>query len=136
MPIRIEIGPKDAQKKQVILVRRDTFEKEACMISDLSSRLPQLINKMSMELREKALKRMKRRIYRVADLEKANQLLKKRAGIVELLWCGDAKCGHKLEEQVNATLLGTPVDIKEKIEGKCIVCSKKASDLVRVAIAY
>ena len=136
VPIRIEIGPKDVQKKQVILVHRDTFEKEACKISDLPFRVPQLINEMSMELREKAWKQMKKRIYRVADLEKANQLLKKRAGIVELLWCGDAKCGHELEEQVNATLLGTPVDVKKKIEGKCIVCGRKASGLVRLAIAY
>jgi prolyl-tRNA synthetase len=136
VPIRIEIGPQDIQKDQVILVRRDTFKKEACKITDLPSRLPQLINKMSKELREKAWKEMKKRVYRVDNLEKANQLLKKRAGVVELLWCGDAECGHKLEDRVNATLLGTPVDVEEKIEGKCVVCGREALSLVRVAIAY
>ncbi len=136
VPIRIEIGPKDIQKEQVILVRRDTFKKEAFRISDLPSRLPQLMDQMSIEMRGKAMSWMKTRIYRVHSLEKANELVKKRVGIVELLWCGGEECGHKLEERVNASLLGTPVDIEEKIEGNCLVCGKKAANLVRVATAY
>jgi len=136
VPIRIEIGPKDVEKKQIILVRRDLFKKEACKISDLPSRLPQLIDMMSIELREKAWKWAKERVYRVDSLEKANELLRNRAGIVELLWCGEEECGHELEERVNASLLGTPVDIKEKIVGKCLVCKKKASNIVRLAITY
>ena len=79
---------------------------------------------------------MKTRIYRVDCLKKANELLKKKAGVMEFLWCGEEKCGHKLEEHINAKLLGIPVDIEEKIQGKCVVCSKKASNLVWVAIAY
>ena len=136
VPVRIEIGPKDVQKRQVILVRRDTFRKEACKISDLPSRLPKLIDQMSIEMREKAWEWMETRIYKVNSLEKANNLLKKKAGIVELLWCGEEECGHKLEEHVNAKLLGMPVDIEEKIEGKCLICGGKASSLVRVAMTY
>lgn len=136
VPIRIEIGPKDVQKEQIILVRRDTFKKEACKISNLSSRLPQLIDMMSSELREKAWKWAKERVFRVDNLEKANELLRDRAGIVELLWCGEEECGHELEERVNASLLGTPVDIIEKIVGKCLVCQKQASNIVRLAITY
>ncbi len=136
IPVRLEIGPKDVEKEQVTLVRRDTFEKEACKTSDLPTKLPRLMKQMSEELREKAWKWMKTRTYRVDNMEKANELLKKKAGIVELPWCGNAECGHKLEEHINATLLGTPVDAEEKIEGKCAVCGKKASSIVRVAIAY
>ncbi|MCW3984933.1 MAG: proline--tRNA ligase [Candidatus Bathyarchaeota archaeon] len=136
VPIRIEIGPKDVKKEQVVFVRRDTFKKEACRISDLSSRLRQLMDQMSIEMRERAWEWMRKRIYRVDSLEKADELLKKRAGILELLWCGDAGCGHEIEELVSAKLLGTPVDFEEKIEGKCVVCGKKASSFVRAAIAY
>jgi len=136
VPIRIEIGQKDVQKEQVILVRRDIFKKEACKTSDLQSRLPQLIDQMSTEMCDKAWRWMKTRIHRVDSLEEANKLLKKRAGILELFWCGEEECGHKLEERVNASLLGTPVDVEERIEGKCLVCGKKATGLVRVAITY
>ncbi len=136
VPIRIEIGPKDIQKEQVTLVRRDTFKREACKLSILSSRLPKVVEQMSAELREKAWKWMRKRVHRVDSLEKSNELLKKRAGIVELLWCGDAECGHEIEEHIKASLLGTPIDIEENIEGNCVACGKEASSLVRVAIAY
>ncbi len=79
---------------------------------------------------------MRKRVHRVDSLEKSNELLKKRAGIVELLWCGDAECGHEIEEHIKASLLGTPIDIEENIEGNCVACGKEASSLVRVAIAY
>ncbi|UCE96430.1 MAG: proline--tRNA ligase [Candidatus Bathyarchaeota archaeon] len=136
VPIRIEIGPMDIQKKQVTIVRRDTFKRETCKISDLPSRLHKLVDHMSTELRKKGWKWMGKRMYRVNSLEKANELLKRRAGIVELPWCGEYDCGHEIEERVNASLLGTPVDINEKIKGKCPICGKTVSGLVRMAVAY
>lgn len=136
VPIRVEIGPKDVQKGQVTIVRRDTFEKATCKISDVTAQLPKMANQMSIELRERAWEWMKERVHRIDNLEEAKELLKRRAGIVELLWCGNAACGHRLEEHANATLLGTSVDIEEKVEGKCVVCGRKASSIVRVSIAY
>lgn len=136
VPIRIEIGPKDIQNEQVTIVRRDTFSREACKMTSLPQRLPEIINQMQIELREKAWGWMNKRIHRAKTLSEANELLKKRAGIVELSWCGNPDCGRKVEEYVNAKLLGTPLDLEEKVEGDCVVCSKKASTLVRVAVAY
>ncbi len=136
VPIRVEIGPKDVQKQQVTLVRRDIFKKDACKTSDLPAWLPKIIDQMSIELREKAWRWMKKQIHRVSDLEKANKLLKEKAGIVELSWCESAECGHRIEERVGARLLGTPVDMKDKVECRCVACGKKASNIVRVSIAY
>ena len=79
---------------------------------------------------------MKDHVYRVESLEEAKQLLRKRAGIVEVLWCNRAECGHRLEEEVDARVLGVPVDTEEKIDGKCVVCGRKAEHVVRAAIAY
>jgi prolyl-tRNA synthetase len=136
IPIRIEIGPKDVQKEQVVLVRRDDFKKEACSINELPTRLPRLMETMSAEMREKAREWMKAHIHRVNSLEEANMLLRKKAGIVELPWCGDTECGHQLEGKVDARLLGTPLDIDDKIDRKCAVCGKKTLNLVRIAVAY
>jgi len=136
VPIRMEIGPRDVEKEQVILVRRDNFQKEACRITDLPKRLPQLAEQITTELREKAQAWANAHVHRVDTSERANELLKRKAGIVELPWCGDTECGHQLEERVNARMLGTPLDCKEKTEGKCAVCGKKTSSLVRMAVAY
>ena len=79
---------------------------------------------------------MKTRIHRVDTLEEARKLLEGRAGIVELSWCGNEECGHRLEEQVHAKVLGTPLDMVEEIKSNCIMCGSRALNLVRVAVAY
>jgi prolyl-tRNA synthetase len=79
---------------------------------------------------------MKERIFRVNTVSEAKTLLKRKAGIVEVPWCGKDVCGHNLEEQVQARLLGTPEDATKVANGKCVVCGEQASNVVRVALAY
>jgi len=136
VPIRIEIGPRDVKKKEVTVARRDTFEKQTCNMDKLVAAVNKIMKVMTQDMRERAWKWMNEHVYRVDRLEEANRLLRKRAGIVEVTWCGNEDCGHKLEEEVNARVLGTPVDLKEKVVGNCVVCGKKAKNIVRVAVAY
>lgn len=136
VPIRIEVGPRDMKQKEVTVVRRDTFEKQTCKASKIVVVVNEVMKTMTEDMRERAWTWMNERVYRVDRLDEANRLLKKRAGIVEVPWCGNEGCGHKLEEAVDARVLGTPVDLKEKAAGNCIVCGKKAKDIVRVAVAY
>jgi prolyl-tRNA synthetase len=136
VPIRIEIGPRDLEKNEVTIVRRDTLERQSFAMDDIEATVNELMEKMTLDLQQKAWQWMRQRILRVNSLEEARKLLKKRAGVVEVLWCGNPECGHKLEEEVNARVLGTPEDLEEKIEGKCAACGKKAKDSLRAAIAY
>jgi len=136
VPIRIEIGPRDVKKKEITAVRRDTLEKQTCKTDKIVAVVKKTMKTMTHDMQEKAWQWMNEHVYRVDKLEEANRLLKKRAGIVEVPWCGNEHCGHKLEEEVNARVLGTPMDLKEKVVGNCAVCGKKAKDIVRVAVAY
>jgi prolyl-tRNA synthetase len=136
VPIRIEIGPRDVKQKEVTIVRRDTFEKQRCKTDKLVEAVNEIMNTMTQTMREKAWEGMNRHIQKVDKLEEANRMLRKRTGIVEVLWCGNEDCGHKLEEKVNARVLGTPMDSKEKVKGNCVICGKKAKDILRVGIAY
>jgi prolyl-tRNA synthetase len=136
VPVRIEIGPRDLKNKEVTLVRRDTMEKQTCKMTKLMEIVENIMKTMTADMQQKAWKWMKEHVYRVSTLEEANRLLAERAGIVEVAWCGSENCGHKLEEQVNARVLGTPEDLKEKAKGHCVVCGKKAEEIVRVAVAY
>ncbi len=136
VPIRIEIGSRDIQKTQVTVVRRDNFQKEAINIIDLSSRLPEMINQVSIDLKEKAWTWLRAHTFRVATVEEADKLLKRRAGIVELPWCGKPECGHDLEERVHAKVLGIPAETHENTQDCCAMCGESSSSLVRVAVAY
>jgi len=136
VPIRVEIGPRDVKLEKVTIVRRDTLEKQTCKTTETVGVVKQTLKSMLDDMQRKAWQWMNEHVYRVDKLEEANRLLKKRAGIVEVPWCGNEDCGHKLEEEVNARVLGTPEDLREKVVGTCVVCGNKAKDIVRVAIAY
>lgn len=135
-PLRIEVGPRDVEKNEATIVRRDTLEKRTCKLNELVSAVRELFEIMGEDLRRKAWRWMDEHVFRVSDLKEAKNLLKKRAGIVEVLWCGNDECGHKLEEEVNARVLGTPMDLKDDISGSCVICGNKAKNVVRVAVAY
>ncbi len=136
VPIRVEIGPRDVEKGETIIVRRDTFEKTSVKLDELTDHIEMLMKKIAEEMREKAWKWMKEHIHKTDNLDEVKQLLKNRAGIVEVPWCGETNCGLKMEEEINGKVLGIPMDEKEKASGNCIVCGKKAQKVVRVAVAY
>lgn len=136
VPIRIEIGPEDVKHGNVTIVRRDTLEKHTVKAGELKTALREIIKKMGEDLRRKAWEWMEKHVHRVSSLDEARRLLTKRAGIVEVYWCGSERCGRKFEEVVNARVLGTPEDKKETISGNCVVCGNRAKHIVRVAIAY
>jgi len=136
VPIRLEIGPRDIERNEVTVVRRDTLEKQTCKRDQLKAFLDSVMEKTTLDMRKKASQWTRQHVYRTEKLEEAKTLLEKRAGIVEVFWCGNAECGHKLEEITNVRVLGTPEDIEEETHGKCVVCGKKTSTIVRTAIAY
>jgi prolyl-tRNA synthetase len=133
--IRVEIGPRDIEKCEATVVRRDTLEKQTCKRKELTEFLNKIAEEMTGELKRRAWQWTRQHVFRAEKLEEAKKLLQKRAGIVEVPWCGKTECGHKLEI-TNARVLGTPEDIRTKAKGKCLVCGKKAESTVRVAMAY
>ncbi len=136
VPIRVEIGPRDLANGVVTVVRRDTLKKQPWNMDDVVSGVEKLAEEVSRDLKANADSRMKERVYRVDRLSEAKSLLKRKAGIVEVPWCGKEECGHSLEEQVEARLLGFPEDTKIKVDGNCLICEEPAANVVRIALAY
>jgi prolyl-tRNA synthetase len=136
VPIRIEIGPRDLANGVATIARRDTFKKQTCKMEEAVSAVGKLIEEITSDLKTKATAWMKERIYRANNLGETKTLLKRKAGIIEVPWCGKDTCGHSLEEAVDARLLGFPEDTTDKVDGKCLVCEEPANNVVRVALAY
>ena len=136
VPIRIEIGPRDLANGVVTIVRRDTLKKQTWKMEEVASAVQTFAEEMTDDLKANAGRWMREHIYSVDSLPEAKRLLEKKAGIVEVPWCGKDECGHSLEEMVEVRLLGFPEDSTKKIDGKCLVCGEKAVNVVRVALAY
>ncbi|MCD6547541.1 MAG: proline--tRNA ligase [Nanoarchaeota archaeon] len=148
VPFRFEIGPKDVEKNQVVLVRRIDRKKEFISIDELSSKL---IEKKFEELTELMFERAKKG-FKKSKAKNFEDILKKiNAGVhlVEIPFCNSEKCVNKLKEQTikvrgillfangENTVSECVKNSRKAAEGKkCAVCGKPAKEIVWVARQY
>lgn len=135
IPVRIELGPKDIEKNQVVLARRDTGEKEFVALADLEKRLPELLEEVQQNLYNKALQHRNEMTTSVTTMEEFTEVLETKGGFLKAMWCGDLECEEKIKEDTTATSRCIPFE-QEKLSDNCVCCGKPAKELVIWAKAY
>ncbi len=137
IPIRIEAGPRDIEKGQVVAARRDTGEKIFIPMAEIAPRLRALLDDIQKSLYDRALKFRTEHTYRVKDYADFTARVET-GGFLEAGWCGDAACEAKVKEETKATIRLLPLDSQKKDTGgaSCIVCGKKAKEIAIFARAY
>lgn len=135
IPVRIEMGPKDIEKEQVVLVRRDTLEKEFVSLSELETRLPKLLEEIQQNLYDRALAHQKEMTSVATNMEEFKETLENKGGFIKAMWCGDIACEEKIKEETTATSRCIPFE-QEKVADTCVCCGKEAKELVYWAKAY
>ncbi|MEA1965619.1 MAG: proline--tRNA ligase [Candidatus Aerophobetes bacterium] len=135
IPLRIEVGPKDVEKKEVILVRRDTGEKISVSFNEVSLQVPTLLNEIQKNLFEKAKKFKEERTFKVDNFEDFQKVVEDKGGFIYAHWCGSPECEAKIKSLTKATIRCIPFR-NEKEEGKCIYCGEESSQRVLFARAY
>ena len=134
VPLRVELGPRDIEKGQVVLAKRNTGEKIVIEMADLENRVQELLKVIHKEMYEKALKYLLDHTTEVHNLEEMNAVLE-RGGYAKMMWCGDQACEDKIKELYNATARCLPFNQIE-FDDVCPVCGKKAKKVVLFAKAY
>ncbi len=134
-PVRIEIGPKDIEKEQVVLVRRDTGEKEFVAMDALNERLPVLLEDIQQSLFDAALAHREENTNVATTFEEFKETLEKESGFIKAMWCGKESCEEKIQEETKATSRCIPFE-QEKIADTCVCCGEEAEDMVYWARAY
>src|SRR5690625_1381821 len=134
-PVRIELGPRDIEKEQVVLVRRDTGEKEFVPMNELATRLPALLEEIQQNLFDQALAHREEKTTAVTTIDEFKQTLEEKGGFIQAMWCGDTACEEEIREVTGATSRCIPFEQKE-IAPTCVCCGKEAKDMVYWARAY
>ena len=135
VPIRIEIGIKDLAKQSVVMVRRDTGEKQEIGLVEAAAAVETLLDKIQKNLFDKALKFRDENIRKVETYEEFKTALKETGGFLSAHWCLDPACEAQVKEETKATTRCIPFDQKQEV-GKCIVCGKQSNGRVLFAKAY
>jgi prolyl-tRNA synthetase len=134
VPIRIEIGPKDIEKNQVMIVRRDTCKKTAVSEDELKAELKSKLEEVHDNLLANATKMLKDQLVSVSTLEEIKKNLKNQK-ISIAHWCNAEECYDKISE-VEEGIEGFGTELKEDKSGKCVVCGKDTKTQLYVAKTY
>ena len=135
VPIRIEIGPRDLQHKQVTLARRDNHEKTTVTEEEAVTAVTKLLEEIQNALLEKAKKLLEQSITTAKTYDEFKEVLKGKGGFIRASWCGDSKCEEKIKEETGATIRVISTEQKDA-SSKCVHCGEKASEVVYFARAY
>ena len=121
VPLRLEIGPRDIERGQVVLVRRDTREKLPAPMDGLPGRIRTLLATVQEDLLERAQRFRDERTQRAATRDAFRELLEGRPGFVIAPWCGAAECEARIKADTQATIRNIPLD-PPSASGPCVEC--------------
>lgn len=135
VPVRIAIGPKDLENKQVEIARRDTLEKHSYPIEGLVDHLKNILNQIQENLYLKARNHRDSLITKVDSYEEFKAALKEKGGFISAHWDGSMEVEEKIKAETKATIRCIPLDAPEE-EGICIYSGNPSKKRVLFAIAY
>jgi prolyl-tRNA synthetase len=135
VPLRLEIGPKDIEKGSVFSARRDTREKAALPMADLTTRVPALLEEIQANLLARAKAFRDEHTSEAADWAEFTAMMEGRPGFVIAHWCGDAGCEATIKAETQATLRNIPLG-SPRVDGSCVRCGRPASVKPWFAKAY
>ncbi|MBR4816909.1 MAG: proline--tRNA ligase [Lachnospiraceae bacterium] len=134
-PTRIEIGPKDIEAGTCIIARRDTGEKITVALTDIETKLPELLDEIQSNMLETARKHRDAHTYSATTYEEFVDAINNKPGFVKAMWCMDEACENKIKEDTTATSRCMPFE-QEKISDVCVCCGRPAKTLVYWGKAY
>ena len=135
IPVRIEIGPKDIEANQAVIVRRDTREKIVAAIPELAAKVGEVLTTMQSDMLERARKHRDSHTYDATTYEEFVKTINEKPGFVRAMWCGDQACEDKIKEDTTATSRCMPFK-QDHIADTCVCCGKPAKALVYWGKAY
>ena len=141
VPIRIELGPKDIENGQCVVVTRYNGEKQTVALDADNATLVQTVQQLleteiPAGMYEKALDNQKRRTYACQSMEEIVQVLQEKGdGFVEAMWCGDEACEDLVKEKTGVGSRCIPLE-QHTISDKCVCCGKPAKHMVLWGKAY
>ena len=135
VPVRLEVGPRDIENGQCVLVRRDTREKQFVKFEELATAIPAAMEALAKDLYDRALQNRENRTYSATTMDEVKQLAKEHTGFIKTMWCGDLACEEAMKADAGLSSRCMPF-AQEHLSDVCPVCGKPAQKMVVWGVAY
>ena len=135
VPVRVELGPKDIEANQAILVRRDTGEKTVVSLDEINEKLTALLDDIQKNLFVRAREMRDRKTFSATNMADFERILNETPGFIKAMWCGDAVCEAEIKEKTGATSRCIAFE-QEQLSDVCFCCGKKAKSMLYWGKSY
>ena len=135
VPLRLELGPKDMEKNQCVLVRRDSGEKVFVSLDGIEDTVAKMLDDIHDGLYAKAKKNLEDNTFPATSLEQAKAVQTEKGGFIKTMWCGSEECEVKMKEEAGMSSRCIPFH-QEKLGETCAICGKPAQKMIYWGVAY
>ena len=136
VPLRLEIGPKDLEKSQVVLARRDTREKSFTPMDGLTAHVEQLLGTIQGALLDRAVRFRTEHTSETSSYDEFKQIMDGRPGFVVSPWCGSTECEAAIKAETQATIRNIPFTGGPADGTPCLKCGQPATATAWFAKSY
>lgn len=130
VPLRVEIGPKDMENGQCVLVRRDTREKQFISLDQLEAAVEQGLQDLHDAMYQRALKNLEEKTFTATTYEEFLDTAQNKPGFIKAMWCGDSACEDKIKEDTGGVKSRCIPFEEEQLSDVCVCCGKPAKHMV------
>ncbi len=130
VPVRLEIGPKDMESNQCVLVSRVTREKSFVSLDNLENEVDTMMKKVYDELCARAAKNREEKTHDAHSHEEFLDIAENKPGFIRAMWCGDAACEDKLKEETGGVKSRCIPFHEDKLADTCVCCGRPAKHMV------
>ena len=135
VPLRLELGPKDMEQNQCVLVRRDSGEKQFVSLDNLEETVSRLLDEIHAGLFARAKKNLEEHTFPAFSLEEAKKIQEEKGGFIKTMWCGELECELKMKEEAGMSSRCIPLE-QEHLGDVCPICGKPAKHMIYWGVAY
>ena len=135
VPLRVEIGPRDMEAGQCVLVRRNDGEKTVTPLDALESAVQEQLELVQQGMYRKAKENLEQHITQANSLEEAKRLQAEKGGFIKTMWCGELECELKMKEEGGMSSRCMPLE-QEQLGETCPICGRKARKMILWGVAY
>ncbi|MBB2181329.1 proline--tRNA ligase [Lachnospiraceae bacterium MD1] len=135
IPIRIEIGPKDIEANQAVIVRRDTREKIVVSLDQIVEKAGEVLETMQQDMLNRARAHRDSHTYSATNMDEFTKIIEEKPGFIKAMWCQDEACEKEIKDRTGATSRCMPFE-QEHIADTCVCCGKPATTMAYWGKAY
>ena len=135
IPVRIELGPKDIEQGQAVIVRRDTREKTVVSLDVLADTVRQILETEQQDMFERARAHRDAHTYDAVTREEFKDTADNKPGFIRAMWCGETQCEEAIKEEIGVTSRCMPF-VQEHLSDTCVFCGKPAKVMAYWGKAY